>query len=172
MRPHYYYKTLATTEVGKMLQDFINRCNDASETARQWAEKQGATSYIESPEGMAGGIAALEIENCLGKEGFERIVMLNGNVVFLPEADSELEKEMYALPIVSESELIRILQFKPRLNSKGKLLPVTFGDQTPVVFLCGDYWYVDVPYECLADGLVSIKPHKFISKQNAVSQHQ
>lgn len=160
-RPHYCYKTDADTEVGKQLKEFIDRCNEASETARQWAEKQGATSYIESPEGMAGGIAALEIENCLGREGFERIVMPNGNVIFMPESDSELEKEMYALPIVSEAELIRILRFKPRTNSKGKTLPFTFGNQTPVLFVHNDKWYVDMPYECQAEGLHRVDEKRF-----------
>lgn len=158
-RPHYFYKTPATSVVGQQLQQYINRCDEASEKARQWAEKQGATSYIESPQGMAGGIAALEIENCVSKEGLERIVMPNGNVIFIPEPDSELEHEMFSLPIVSEVELIAILHLRPRIGSNGKKLPITFGDQTPILFLYRDYWYFDVPYESQAQE-VSLIPEK------------
>lgn len=164
-RPHHYYAIPAASPVGMLLSDFMDRCHAASETARQWAEKHGASSYLESPDGMAGGIAALEIPNCVGREGFERVVMPNGNVIFIPEADSPLEQEMYALPVVSETELISILQFKARVRKDGKPLPITFGDQTPPLFLYQGCWYTDVPYECMADGLQSITSSQFASYQ-------
>lgn len=166
-RPHFFYKAWHESEVAKQLQAFTDKCNEVSETARLWAEKQGATSYIESPDGMAGGIAALEIENCISKEGFERVVMPNGNVIFMPEPDSDLEKEMYALPIVSEAELINILGMKPRVNSKGQSLPITFGDTTPIVFLHHGFWYVDVPYECEKEGLERIAEKEFYRRHFA-----
>lgn len=160
-RPHHYYKVATSTETGTNLQALMDKCDEVSEQARQWAEKQGATSYLESPEGIAGGIAALEIENCLSKEGLERVVMPNGGVIFMPAPDSELEKEMYALPIVSETEFIHILQLKPRLDSKGKQMPFTFGNTTPVCFKHNDYWYVDMPYECAAQDIVTVEEKEF-----------
>lgn len=171
-RPHNYYKVNADTEVGKQLQALMDKCDEVSEQARQWAEKQGATSYLESPEGIAGGIAALEIENCLDKEGFERIVMPNNDVIFMPLEGSDLEKEMYALPIVSETEFINILKFKPRVNSKGQKMPFTFGNTTPICFKHLGMWYVDMPYECEADGLREAKEKEFYRRRMAAMNTQ
>lgn len=170
-KPHFYYKATADSSVGQQLKALMDKCNEVSEQARLFAERVGATSYIESPDGLAGGIAALEIDNCLGKEGLERVVMPNGNAVFLPSEGSDLEKEMFALPIVSESELISIFQFKPRVTSFGKPLPFTFGHQTPIVFLFNGYWYADMPYESLSIDVVSIDEKQFHRKKlSAVRQ--
>jgi len=166
-RPHYYYKTWRDSAVGLQLQTFLDRCNEASETARKWAEQQGADSYIESPDGMAGGIAALIFDNCIGKEGYERIVAPDANVFFLPDEGSDLEKEMYALPVVSETELIPIMQFKQRMSKDGKPLPYTFGDLTPILFQHNGWWYVDVPYMSEADSLTQIEEREFFRRRMA-----
>ena len=60
-KPHYFYKISATSNVGRDIQTFMCRCQEAEEKAREWVEKQGASSYYESPEGMAGGVGALLI---------------------------------------------------------------------------------------------------------------
>ncbi len=147
-KPHYYYKYMSGSDAGIALQAFMAECQEASETARQWAEKQGADAYYESPFGMAGGINAVEFDHTIGKEGWEAVNAPDGRRLFIPEADSELEKEMVALPVVSEAKLIGILSLKPKMNTDtGKALPFTFGDETPVVFLHHDCWYADVPYE-------------------------
>ena len=76
------------------LQVFVDQCADAAEQARKWAEKQGADHYIESPKGMAGGIIAVEFDNTIAKEGWERIDTPTGDVYFLPAEGSAMEKEM------------------------------------------------------------------------------
>lgn len=153
----------------------MDKCDEVSEQARQWAAKQGATSYYESPEGIAGGISALEFGTLPLPEGWEQIELppSDGRVgVGLPKEGSDLEKEMYALPIVSETEFINILQFKPRLNSKGKSLPFTFGNATPVCFLHHGWWYVDMPYECDAESLTRIDDREFYRRKMAATNEQ
>lgn len=161
-KPHYYYKVERECETSSLLDAFIEKCCDVSEQARQWAEKYGASSYIESPVGMAGGVVAVEFENTLGKEGWEKVEYCDGSLLFVPIADSEIESEMFALPVVSETELINILKFAPRENSKGRVMPFTFGNETPVLFKHNERWYVDMPYKCLAPGITEISRQKFL----------
>ena len=52
-RPHNYLKIAEESETGKKLKAFLAECSEASEKARIWAEKQGADTYYESPEGFA-----------------------------------------------------------------------------------------------------------------------
>lgn len=172
-KPHNFYKVLATSETGKALQALMDKCNEVSETARQWAERQGATSYYESPEGIAGGIVLLEFENEI-PVGFEPIPLPRegGQGGALPIEGSDLEKEMFSLPVVSETEFINILHFKPRLNSKGKPMPFTFGNSTPVCFLYKDHWYVDMPYECEAEGMETIEEKEFYRRRMAALNTQ
>lgn len=172
-RPHNYYKCLDTSEVGKALQALMDKCNEVSETARQWAERHGATSYIESPEGIAGGIAAVEFAtvpdaSASGSE-WDRVETPQGEVYYLPLEGSDLEKEMYALPIVSETEFINILHFKHRLNSKGQPLPFTFGNTTPLCFRHMGMWYVDMPYECEASDLKPCTEKEFYRRRMAAT---
>lgn len=109
---HYFYRVAEDTEVGKQLKDFMKQCNEAAETARQWVERQGADHFYESPNGMAGGVAAVEFDTAVNKEGWERMETPDGHAYFVPQEDSAIEREMYALPIVSEFALIPILSFK------------------------------------------------------------
>lgn len=174
-RPHNYYKVNADTEVGKQLQALMDKCDEVSEQARKWAEKHGATSYYESPEGIAGGISALEFETLPLPEGWEQIELppSDGRVgVGLPVEGSDLEKDMYALPIVSETEFINILQFKPRMNSKGLKMPFTFGNSTPVCFKHIGMWYVDMPYECEAEGVKPCAEKEFYRRRMAAMNTQ
>lgn len=169
-RPHNYYKMPADTEVGKQLQALMDKCNEVSEQARQWAEAQGATSYIESPEGIAGGIAAVEFSDSRSSsDKWDKVETPHGEVYYLPKEGSDLEKEMYALPIVSETEFIAILKFKPRINSKGQSLPYTFGDTTPLCFKHMGMWYVDMPYECEAEGLTVTTEKEFYRRRLAAT---
>ncbi len=171
-KPHYYYKVAARSRVGMLLKEFLDQCHEAEEKARQWAYEYGASSYYESPEGMAGGVAAVEFTNTISKDGWEYIATPDGRVMFLPEADSELEKEMYALPIVSEMQLIGILSFKPKTNKEGtKAKPFTFGDTTPVVFLHEGHWYVDVPYESGAEECFAIGAKQFLRHQSLADKN-
>ncbi len=168
-KPHFFYKTKEHTLVGQNLQQFINDCDAASETARLWALAHGVEVYYESANGMAGGIAAVEFSDDKPHEGWECIAEYNEQKFFAPVADSDLEKEMYALPVVSEFKLIGILNFKHRTKSDGTPLPITFGDTTPRLFSLQGYWYVDVPYECQAQGLESIDVKDFNDACHIVS---
>ena len=172
-KPHNFYKTWADSIVGQQLKALMDKCNEVSEQARLWAERQGATSYIESPEGIAGGIVLLEFENEI-PVGFEPIPLPRegGQGGALPIEGSELEKEMYALPVVSETEFIRILQFMPRFNSKGKPMPITFGNTTPVCFFYRGWWYMDMPYECEADSLTRMDEKMFYRARMAALNTQ
>ena len=171
-RPHNYYRIGSASETGEFIQSFVEKCNEVSETARRWVEKQGGSSYFESPEGMSGGVSAVEFENTIAKDGWERVEGLNGLTAFFPCEGSELEKEMYALPIVSEAELIKILHFLPRMNSKGKPMPFTFGNTTPVLFAYNGYWYVDVPYECKHEDIEPIAEKEFLRRRMAATNVQ
>lgn len=117
-RPHYFYRIAEESEVGKHLQTFVDRCNDVSETARQWVESQGGDTYYESPNGMAGGVSAVVFNNTIAKDGWDKEMAPDGMAYFFPKEGSDLEKEMYDLPIVSETELIGILSLEPTIQSK------------------------------------------------------
>lgn len=145
-KPHCYYKIPLNTEVGKKLQDFFKRCKDAENAARTWADKQGASSYYESPEGMAGGVVSVEFADTHGRDGWDKEASPDGRVFFFPMEGTDLEKEMLALPIVSEMELISIMNLIPNRTDKNLPIPMTFGNSTPIVFLHHDYWYADMPY--------------------------
>ena len=164
-RPHYYFKVTDDGLVGSRLQAFMDSCAAAEEKAREWVKKQGASNYYESPDGMAGGVAAVEFDNTLAKKGWEHISAADGTVFFFPEQGSDLEREMFTLPVVSELNLISILSLVPARDSKGRILPFSFGDATPVVFRHHGYWYLDVPY-CSADSSVmSIEEKEFYRRR-------
>ena len=145
-KPHYYYRISATSELGEKLQTFFNKCQEAQEKAREWAEKQGASSYYESPEGMAGGVVAVEFADTIERDGWDKEVATDGRVFFFPVEGSDLEKEMNALPVVSEVELITMFSLQPKRTKENMPLPMTFGNSTPIVFLHHGYWYADMPY--------------------------
>lgn len=166
-KPHYYYKTTDEGQTGVKLQEFMNRCAEAEETARQWVEKVGASHYYESAEGMAGGVGAVEFDNTVIKKGWEKIATPDGRTFFLPEEGSELEKEMYSLPVVSEAELIGILNFIPQKDKSGLPFPFSFGNETPVVFLHQGYWYIDVPYRTADISVTPIDEKEFYCRRMA-----
>lgn len=171
-KPHHYYKFAATSIVGGQLQEFMNRCKNAEEKARQWAEKQGASQYYESPDGMAGGVSAVEFANIVTKEGWDEFTTPDGSVFYLPTEGSDLERQMYALPVVSEAELITILSLVPLKTAKGLPLPFTFGNTTPVVFLHHGYWYVDVPYVSADISAQRIDEKKFNRRKLAATNER
>lgn len=171
-RPHYYYRFAKDTATGKQLQTFFAACADAQEQARVWAEKQGAKSYFESTNGMAGGVTLVEFENCIAKEGWEKMTAPDGSVFFYPAPDSPLEKEMMALPVVSEMKLIPILSFMERKTKDGRPLPFTFGDETPIIFLHHGFWYVDIPYESEAEGAERIEERAFFVRKMAATNER
>ena len=183
-KPHYFFKIAAKSGVGEKLKDFMDRCNQVGEQARKWVEKQGAVSYYESPDGMAGGCVMVVFDkSALTKEGWQRIQVPGKDGMeylkdeeeryfFVPEKGSELEKEMEALPLVSEAELIGILQFKPKEVKKDVPVPFTFGKETPMVFLHHDYWYVDVPYDSLAKDCQAISEKEFFRRRLAALNEQ
>lgn len=180
-RPHNYLKIAEESETGKKLKAFFAECSEASEKARAWAEKQGADTYYESPEGFAGGVAMVEFKNTISKEGWTNIQAptkdgMQSTSLFIPEENSELEKEMMALPIVNETALIAILQFKPKM-AKGKegkevQLPFSFGNTTPILFLHHGFFYTDVPYESTSEDCQTITEKEFLRrKMAAVNEH-
>lgn len=157
----HYYSAKAESETGKRLQAFMDKCAASEEQARQWAEKVGADHYYEPPVGMAGGVCAVEFKNTLSKDGWEKIDTPDGRSVFYPVSNSDIEKEMSALPVVSEMELVAILSF---VNNE-KIY--TFGNETPIIFLHHGLWYIEVPYPSADTTLTSITEKEFYRKRLA-----
>ena len=60
-KPHYFYKVSATSDAGREIQNYMNRCQNAEQQALEWAKKHGAEHYYESLDGMAGGVSAVGI---------------------------------------------------------------------------------------------------------------
>ena len=166
-KPHYYYKVPAESNVGRDIQAFMNRCQEAEEQALEWVKKQGANHYYESPEGMAGGVGAVEFADTTEREGWDKEVSPDGRVFFFPIESSDLEREMNALPVVSEAELFAILNLQPKRTKDNLPLPMTFGDSTPVIFLHHGYWCADVPYVSANVALVQIEEKEFYRRKMA-----
>ena len=171
-KPHYYYKVSAEANVGRDIQAFMNRCQEAEEQALKWVKKQGAEHYYESPEGMAGGVGAVEFADTTEREGWDREVSPDGRVFFFPIEGSDLEREMNALPVVSEAELFGILDLQPKRTKDNLPLPMTFGNSTPIVFLHQGYWYADVPYVSANVTLVQIEEKEFYRRKMAATNEQ
>ena len=169
-KPHYYYKVLAESNVGRDIQTFMNRCQEAEEQALEWVKKQGAEHYYESPEGMAGGVGAVEFADTTEREGWDKEVSPDGRVFFFPIEGSDLEREMNSLPVVSEAELFAILNLQPKRTKDNLPLPMTFGNVTPCVFKYHDHWYMDVPYESGSTDMQKISETKFQKLLRAAAQ--
>ena len=169
-KPHYYYKVSAESNVGRDIQAFMNRCQEAEEQALEWVKKQGAEHYYESPEGMAGGVGAVEFADTTEREGWDKEVSPDGRVFFFPIEGSDLEREMNALPVVSEAELFAILNLQPKRTKDNLPLPMTFGNMTPCVFKYHDHWYMDVPYESSSADMQKISETKFQKRLMAAAQ--
>ena len=166
-KPHYYYKVSAESNVGRDIQAFMTRCQEAEEQAREWVKKQGAEHYYESPEGMAGGVGAVEFAETTEREGWDKEVSPDGRVFFFPIEGSDLEREMNALPVVSEAEMFAILNLQPKRTKDNLPLPMTFGNSTPIVFLHQGYWYADVPYVSADMTLTKIEEKEFYRRKVA-----
>ena len=166
-KPHYYYKVSADSNVGRDIQTFMNRCQEAEEQALEWVKKQGADHYYDSPEGMAGGVGAVEFADITEREGWDKEVSPDGRVFFFPIEGSDLEREMNALPVVSEAELFGILDLQPKRAKDNLPLPMTFGNSTPIVFLHQGYWYADVPYVSADMTLTKIDEKGFYRRKMA-----
>ena len=166
-KPHYYYKVSAETNVGRDIQAFMNRCQEAEKQALEWVKKQGAEHYYESPEGMAGGVGAVEFADTTEREGWDKEVSPDGRVFFFPIEGSDLEREMNALPVVSEAELFAILNLQPKRTKDNLPLPMTFGNSTPIVFLHQGDWYSDVPYMSADMTLTKIEEKEFRRRKMA-----
>ena len=169
-KPHYYYKVSAESNVGRDIQTFMTRCQEAEEQALEWVKKQGAEHYYESPEGMAGGVGAVEFADTTEREGWDKEVSPDGRVFFFPIEGSDLGREMNALPVVSEAELFAILNLQPKRTKENLPLPMTFGNSTPIVFLHQGYWYADVPYESGSADMQKISETKFQKRLRAAAQ--
>ena len=166
-KPHYYYKVSAESSVGRDIQAFMTRCQEAEDQALEWVKKQGAEHYYESPEGMAGGVGAVEFADTTEREGWDKEVSPEGRVFFFPIEGSDLEREMNALPVVSEAELFAILNLQPKRTKDNLPLPMTFGNSTPIVFLHQGYWYADVPYVSADMTLTKIEEKEFYRRKMA-----
>ena len=132
-KPHYFYKVSATSDVGREIQNYMNRCQDAEQQALEWAKRHGAEH---------------------------------------PMSGTDLEKEMNALPVVSEAELISIFSLQPKRTKNNLPLPMTFGDSTPVVFLHQGFWYADVPYVSADMTLTQIEEKEFYRRRMAAINEQ
>lgn len=171
-KPHYFYKVSATSDVGREIQNYMNRCQDAEQQALEWAKKHGAEHYYESPDGMAGGVGAVEFADSSERDGWDKEVSPDGRVFFFPMAGTDLEKEMNALPVVSEAELIGIFSLQPKRTKNNLPLPMTFGDNTPIVFLHQGFWYADVPYVSADMTLTQIEEKEFYRRRMAAINEQ
>lgn len=171
-KPHYFYKVSATSDVGREIQNYMNRCQDAEQQALEWAKKHGAEHYYESPDGMAGGVGAVEFADSSERDGWDKEVSPDGRVFFFPMAGTDLEKEMNALPVVSEAELIGIFSLQPKRTKNNLPLPMTFGDNTPIVFLHQGFWYADVPYVSADMTLTQIEEKEFYRRRMAAIKEQ
>ena len=166
-KPHHYFKIAAGSGVGKMLQGFMDKCQEADKKACAWADKQGATAYLELADGFAGGIGTLIYSTEPHIEDMEVICERDGEYYCCPKANTDLLKEMSALPVVNELELMGILALKQITTSDGRPLPMTFGKTTPPLFRYHDYWYTDVPYESTSDDCKEIKAKEFLRRRMA-----
>ena len=171
-KPHYYYKVSAETNVGRDIQAFMNRCQEAEEQALEWVKKQAVEHYYESPEGMADGVGAVEFADTTEREGWDKEVSPDGRVFFFPIEGSDLEREMNALPVVSDAELFGILDLQPNRTKDNLPLPMTFGNNTPIIFLHHGYWYADVPYVSANVTLVQIEEKEFYRRKMAATNEQ
>lgn len=171
-KPHYFYKVSVDKKVARDIQTFMYRCQDAEQTALNWARKQGAEHYYESPEGMAGGVGAVEFADTTGRDGWDRMETPDGRVLFFPMEGTDLEKEMAALPVVSEAELIGILNLQPKRTKENLPLPMSFGNRTPIVFLHHGFWYMDVPYVSADMTLTQIEEKEFYRRKMAAINEQ
>ena len=171
-KPHYYYKVSAESNVGRDIQVFMNRCKEAEEQALEWAKKQGAEHYYESPEGMAGGVGAVEFSDKAEHGGWDRVETPDERVLYFPVVGSDLEEEMNALPVVSEVELFGIFDLQPNRTKDNLPLPMTFGNNTPIIFLHHGYWYVDVPYVSSNVTLTKIEEKEFYRRKMAATNEK
>lgn len=169
-KPHYYYKVSAESNVGRDIQAFMTRCQEAEEQALEWVKKQGAEHYYESPEGMAGGVGCVEFADKAEHYDWDREETPEGRVLYFPVVGSDLEEEMNALTVVSEAELFAILDLQPKRTKDNLPLPMTFGNSTPIVFLHQGCWYADVPYESSSADMQKISETKFQKRLRAAGQ--
>ena len=169
-KPHYYYKVSAESNVGRDIQAFMTRCQEAEEQALEWVKKQGAEHYYESPEGMAGGVGCVEFADKAEHYDWDREETPEGRVLYFPAVGSDLEEEMKALTVVSEAELFAILDLQPKRTKDNLPLPMTFGNSTPIVFLHQGCWYADVPYESSSADMQKISETKFQKRLMAAAQ--
>ena len=166
-KPHYYYKVSAETNVGRDIQAFMNRCQEAEEQALDWVKIQGAEHYYESPEGMAGGVGCVEFDDKVEHDDWDREETPDGRVLYFPVVGSDLEKEMNALPVVSEAELFGILDLQPNRTKDNLPLPMTFGDNTPILFQHEGYWNADVTYVSGNSALTKIEEKELYRRKMA-----
>ena len=169
-KPHYYYKVSAESNVGRNIQAFMTRCQEAEEQALEWVKKQGAEHYYESPEGMAGGVGCVEFADKAEHYDWDREETPEGRVLYFPAVGSDLEEEMKALTVVSEAEMFAILNLQPKRTKDNLPLPMTFGNSTPIVFLHQGCWYADVPYESSSAEMQKISETKFQKRLRAAAQ--
>ena len=71
-KPHYYYQIRKDSEVGAALANFSERCVEAQRIALEWAKRVGAKHWYESPDGFAGGVAAVEFDDNGDRAGPDR----------------------------------------------------------------------------------------------------
>ena len=169
-KPHYYYKVSAESNVGRDIQAFMTRCQEAEKQALEWVKKQGAEHYYESPEGMAGGVGCVEFADKAEHYDWDREETPEGRVLYFPAVGSDLEEEMNSLPVVSEAELFAVLDLQPKRTKDNLPLPMTFGNSTPIVFLHQGCWYADVPYDSSAADMQKISETKFQKRLMAAAQ--
>lgn len=183
MQAKHFYRTSTDSECGRKLTEFSRRCTAAEMLAESFAKLHGATAYYESPLGMAGGVACFVFD----KEPDHRLFIPDPDMLemqkvygtkdtfYTPNLDTEegraIDKEREDLPIVSELELIDILQVKPVTNSAGRQVPMVL-NETPIIFMYLGMWYVGMKWECECPGLNPITEKEFYRRRLAATNTQ
>lgn len=188
MRKKFFYKTDAESQLGKAITAFFEKCNDVTKQAEEFVASCGASEYLESPLGMAGGVSFVIFpDNVTPDAAVWRKVNINGvgecydvNVPddFDPAKVRERDQDAQPLTIAEHIELARIdlpvcsevelaAMMRPKIIVKdGKVVPQVM-TETPSIFHSNKCWYIAVPFECEADDLQSIQEKTFYRRRLA-----
>lgn len=177
MKKSFYYSIGTNTDVGRKLKVFVEKCAKAAAIADEWAKGCGAVSFYESPLGMTGGVSFLVFDKEPDPKLFRKVnEKIDGETVYevaVPEdfdavkvkekkrqaKVERLELSRQSLPIVSDAELVQLLQYIPP-ERNGRPLPIV-ESSTPIIFKVSDHWYMQTHYRCKVPGLLVIDPKHF-----------
>lgn len=156
MKQKRCYRVGIETPLGMAISAFLDTCMEAEHKAHQWAEKYGATEYLESPLGMAGGVAMLcaPLRGDVNPDVWRKIDVRGVGECYEPNVPDdfnpktaiernheeepltmaeEIELERLALPVASETQLVALLKPKQKIVN-GRPMPFVM-NETPSLFV-------------------------------------